>query len=156
MLTLYCRSTVAFPAVTVCNMNKLKRSKLTGTKYQNLTSVSLGDMPTEYDRDKERSTFLQQIRDELVQHPDLTTKARQLMAQFQLNFLTVEEFLYRIVSVYGYSQIDYKKILMMANTRDLSDIMYRLTPTAEELSHYGHLISDFIIQCSYNHEDCHM
>ena len=141
---------IAFPAVTVCNMNRLRRSKLAGTRFQELVTID-GDLEL---KEYEWFFYNSELGGSSESNPGSPPTRRKRDVdddheEDEPSFSDFYDFWENIQDennwheFYKYSKLD-----------DFSDIIYVVQPTKEEYKEYGHQAEDFILQCTFDKRKC--
>ncbi|XP_072013768.1 acid-sensing ion channel 5-like isoform X2 [Amphiura filiformis] len=170
---------VEFPAVTVCNMNRMRRSELVGTRYQGIIDVDGG-----FDLDSDYSWFWDFSSDFYNNWLSSTSSAGSSSAGSSAGSSSgdayggwssydyipwwdaswFDDFYFDSVA-YSFVYDDYlnwdvegdndwEGFVAQSKTGDYSDIADIANPTREELEMYGHQAEDFILQCTFDKRGC--
>ncbi|XP_041465168.1 degenerin deg-1-like [Lytechinus variegatus] len=153
-----------FPAVTICNLNMLRRSKLKGTRFEKLAAL---DRDHKVDGigldDSDYNWFFSSS--EVSPSPGgetATTDAglsspagrrrRALSADYSHDSIDDE------YNFDDFRQVDdpddWDALYNISKTSDFSNFKNLVNPTAQEIRELGHRAKDFILQCAFDTEPC--
>ena len=168
------RQRVTFPAVTVCNLNMLKKSLLNQTEYEGLITAD-EDVQEEIERRREELFNFSRIKRDALTSSDVNENS--LAFDENIGWMVADELqdpgsLSRdrrnaddgsggepfIYTDYGFEGIEndfeFNKFAEASQTGDLSDLADVLKPTWRDLERYGHTAEEFILQCSFDKGHC--
>ncbi|KAJ8022808.1 Amiloride-sensitive sodium channel subunit alpha [Holothuria leucospilota] len=151
---------VEFPAVTICNFNRMKRSKLAeNSRYQAVLELESKNFVRDVIGDVENYDWLwsSDYWSELPSEPKIPntdspervngTRGRRdtVSDENQLSFGDYS---------YGLEWDDLPDLFDKLGPDFASKILDRIAPTKEELRTMGHQAKDFVMQCNFNKAKC--
>ncbi len=172
------RQRVTFPAVTVCNLNMLKKSLLNQTQYEGLITADV-DVQEEIERRRQEYLNYRRIKRNVLISNDVNENS--LGFDENIDWMVADELQYAgpaggsvsrdrrnaddgsggepfIYTDYGFEGIEndfeFNKFAEASQTGDLSDLADVLKPTWRDLERYGHTAEEFILQCSFDKGHC--
>lgn len=134
-------------------MNKIKRSMLPDTRFRNTLNYTFTTADADAFRN-ERNELITLIRDTVLNDADLLQQANALEDRFTELRTSMVEAIVKMMFLYGNGNLDFHKMMQVASTMDLSDVRDSLHPLRDELDKFGHQYPDFIVQCSFDQDDC--
>ncbi|XP_030852712.1 amiloride-sensitive sodium channel subunit alpha [Strongylocentrotus purpuratus] len=176
-------SSLDFPAVTICNVNMMRRSKLVDTRFEDLIELD-GDATG--DTDDYSFWFDQSFYERLGSEngnsnssgtsgesdgtssnsPETSSSPDDSQASGPQNLNGEFDFFESSWddSSFDFSfydtwegitdENDWQAIYNQSQSPDFSDLRALLNPTQAELQEYGHQAEDFILQCSFDQRAC--
>ncbi|XP_030832236.1 degenerin deg-1-like [Strongylocentrotus purpuratus] len=165
------RTELQFPAVTVCNMNKMKRSAMVHTRFQSLIQADLGvnggdadyswwfDWSSQWSQEEEEEEEQEEQELASASAPDTgssssydsSSDAREHYSEqykwwdpgWNTDGFDYQEYDWTDVS----DDDDWEGFYKQSTSDDFSDLLEVVNPTREELKVMGHQAEDFILQC---------
>ena len=172
------RTSVDFPAVTICNMNRLRRSKLPNTRFESLIDIDGGldlegvDYDWFFDWDEQWKAEWdvqygnvnttnsenppkknERRKRDTLEAPDHANSQPTVPRRRRATLVELKSYFYD----YGLdiaNEHDWRGFYEKSKADDFSDIIDIINPTEHELAELGHQARDFIIQCTFDKRSC--
>eukprot|EP00057_Strongylocentrotus_purpuratus_P029394 XP_011683868.1 PREDICTED: amiloride-sensitive sodium channel subunit alpha-like [Strongylocentrotus purpuratus] len=162
-ISIITKSKLEFPAVTICNLNMLRRSMLKGTRFEKLAALDqdhavsgIGLEDSDYSWFfSEPSSLGGETTDGETSEVDTTFPPNR--GRRALN----AESSYYSDDEYDYTDIedikdpnDWEALYNHSKASDYTNFKNYVKPTREEMRMLGHQAKDFILQCTFDTEAC--
>ncbi|XP_072167584.1 epithelial sodium channel subunit gamma-like [Diadema setosum] len=162
-ISLITRKELHFPAITICNLNMMRRSKLNGTRFEGL--VALDEQHTRF---QDESTAHESsnigldfgFRDLFLDSSSSSTDFGGLQFPSIVSSESFSTWESSWGSIYfptwedGTDPNDWESMYSQSQMSDFSDLQGDVKPTREELDEYGQPGVDLIRQCTFDKENC--
>nr|XP_054764512.1 amiloride-sensitive sodium channel subunit alpha-like [Lytechinus pictus] len=165
-------SSLDFPAVTICNANMMRRSKLVDTRFEDLVELD-GDTgeTDDYSFWFDDSFFngLEESSSSSMSNQSESSSSISDTGASQAESTDLEDIFSFFESDWDDSSFDFsfydawngisgannwRAIFNQSQLPNFSDVRALLNPTRAELEEYGHQAEDFILQCSFDQRPC--
>ncbi|XP_071506092.1 epithelial sodium channel subunit gamma-2-like [Diadema antillarum] len=151
-ISLITKSELIFPAITICNLNMMRKSKVNGTRFQGLVGLDAlyedihGD---DYDYD----WFYETDSSFTTTSQSLNRRRRRRDVDEDEASISSEHVDYP--SWDGVTDPDdWRSFYDRSQSSDFTDLQAAVRPTRDELEAYGHTGVDLIQQCSFDGDPC--
>ncbi|XP_071965540.1 epithelial sodium channel subunit beta-like, partial [Antedon mediterranea] len=174
------KSDLTFPAITICNMNRLRRSALPGTRFEGLLEVDGGIEGGDYDyswwfdwsydtsysssssnyssSSSNYSSSSSSSSSSLSSSSSSSLSSYHNLFDWYDNYYYDSDFTFEYDHYYDWGDVtdenDWQGFYDNSKADDFSDILEVTRLTKEELRDLGHNAEDLIIQCTFDKRSC--
>ncbi|XP_072166419.1 epithelial sodium channel subunit alpha-like [Diadema setosum] len=176
-------SSLLFPAITICNVNMMRRSMMINTRFEGLLKLDESLTGTDYDYSEWFSSqFFQDMGGEESPavsasgppatsaqtssatqggssespdySPDSSSQLHELFSFVGSSWDTSQFDFYTYDWQGVQGSSDWQGIVEQSRDPDFYDVRSLLNPSLDELREYGHQPEDLILQCSFDRRNC--